>query len=85
MVYTLAQATIYREESLCPLGLDGLVATGIQFVNTCIEPLGQRQGCEADRSHWSPQFENGALMLFTPLLPPLLYGYHCVFSGVDMK
>lgn len=44
---TLARAAIYLEESLCPFGLDILVATGIQFVNTCIEPPGQRRCCEA--------------------------------------
>lgn len=44
---TLARVTIYLEESLCPFGLDILVATGIQFVNTCIEPPGLRQCCEA--------------------------------------
>lgn len=71
-VHVFALATIYIEESLCLFGLDILVATGIQFVNTCIEPLGQRQ-CWADRSHWSPQFEHGALKLLAPLPPPPPY------------
>lgn len=43
----LAQTFIYLEESVCTFGLDALVATGIQFVNTCIEALERREDCEA--------------------------------------
>lgn len=72
---TLARCTIYLEESLRPFGLDISAATGIQFVNTCIEPLGQRQCCEAtDRQEplvttvwtWCPH-----AVCSSPIWPPL--------------
>lgn len=86
MVYMLAQTHVCLDKSLCLFGLNVLVATGIQFVNASIEPLEQGHGCEAmDRQEpLVTTVENCALMLFA-LLPPLLYGHHCVFSSVDMK
>lgn len=86
-VYLLVKVTIYLEESMCLFGQNGSVATGIQFVNTCIQPLVQKARLRprTSRSHWSPQIENGGLTLFAPQPPPLLYDHCSVISCGDMR